>query len=105
MTLQELIPYLKNEQLLLRLYELKGINPESEAILIYFKNYLSLENEITLFEIEKTDDNIEYVGNNEKFIQLMPITLATELIYKDFASLTDNLEIATRLINYAIYDA
>jgi hypothetical protein len=107
MKLEELVPYLMNSKKLEKFLE-KELNQESEALLIYMLNELDLKSEISIFEIEETDDDLVFEKDGETYIQLFPIEYAIELIESDL-ELKDNeysdLEIAQRLLEYRIKDA
>jgi hypothetical protein len=104
----ELIGYLTKPERLKDLYQEIGVNIESEALLIYMIDVLNLKSEITIFEIEKTGDNLIFEKDGEKYFQLFPVDNVVELIESDL-QLKDkgfsNLEIAQRLLEYRLNDA
>lgn len=108
MKLEDLIKYLLNPEQLEVLYQEEEINTESEALLIYMNGALDLESEISVFEIEETEDDLVFERNGEKYFQLFPIDYAIELIESDL-ELKDkgysDLEIAKRLLDYRLKDA
>src|SRR5690554_2374555 len=101
MNVVELIKYLTNPEQLDELYQEQGINTESEALLIYLKDALDLESEITIFEIEETEDDLVFENEGVQYTQLFPVDYAIELIESDL-DLKDkgysDLEIAQRLL-------
>ncbi len=107
MILENLIDYLDNSKKIDELYETYKVNTDSEAILVYMEHSLSLNSEIFLFDIEETEDKIQYKKNNTLFIQLFPVEYAIELL--DDLNLKNqglsNLDIANRLLQYRINDA
>lgn len=108
MKLEDLIKYLLNPEQLEDLYQEEEINTESEALLIYMNGALDLKSEISVFEIEETEDDLVFEKNGEKYFQLFPIDYALELIESDL-ELKDkgysDLEIAKRLLDYRLKDA
>lgn len=106
MRLIDLIRYLKEPELLTELYAGKSLDSNSEAILIYMKDSLSIESKIRLFEIEKTDDDILFEDEGERYIQLFSIDYATEIIESHFdSSLLNDSQVAQQLLAYRIKDA
>ncbi|MOA31148.1 hypothetical protein D3C78_1522900 [compost metagenome] len=67
-----------------------------------------MESEITLFEIEETEDDLVFEKEGVQYIQLFPLDYAIELIEFDL-DLKNNgysdLEIAQRLLEYRQKDA
>jgi hypothetical protein len=108
MKLEDLIKYLVNPEQLEALYQEEEINTESEALLIYMNGALDLESEISVFEIEETEDDLVFEKDCEKYFQLFPIDYAIELIESDLelkGKGYSDLEIAKRLLNYRLKDA
>ncbi|MEP6612669.1 MAG: hypothetical protein ABJA76_12315 [Mucilaginibacter sp.] len=106
MNLINLIPYLKSSNGIAELYKLNNLNVESEVILIYVIELLTIDSEVVFFEIEETEDDVLYQKNGINYIQLFPVNYAKELI-EDFSGLgyDDDLKIARRLLEYRINDA
>jgi hypothetical protein len=104
MKLIDLIPYLKNSDKWQELLGGFGIDGNSEEILIYALDTLHIESELLLIEAEKTGDNLVIELNGKKYIQILPTSLAKELITIDFLNLKTDLEIAQRLIEFRIKD-
>jgi len=108
MKLVELIKYLIDSEQLNELYQKQRLNTESEALLIYLQDDLSLESEITIFEIEETEDDLVFEKGGIQYVQLFPLDYAVELIESDL-DLKDkeysDLEIAKRLLEYRQKDA
>ncbi|MBB1150184.1 MULTISPECIES: hypothetical protein [unclassified Myroides] len=108
MKLVELINYLMNPKLLVGLYQEQGLNKQSEALLIYMQETLSLESSIVIFEIEETDDDLVFEKEGIQYVQLFPVDYAITLIDFDL-ELKDkgysNLKIAQMLLEYRKKDA
>ena len=104
MKLTDLIPYLKNPNKWNDLLAELGIDLNTEEVLIYALDKLELDSEILLIELEKTEDEIEIELNGKKYIQILPTSLAQELLI-DLSNLTTDIDIAQRLIEYSINDA
>ncbi|WP_295794147.1 hypothetical protein [Mucilaginibacter sp.] len=106
MKLINLIPYLKSANGIAELFKLNNLNIKSEVILIYMIEFLTIDSEIVLFEIEETEDDLLFQKNGISYIQLFPVNYAKELI-EDFSRLgyDDDLKIARRLLEYRINDA
>jgi hypothetical protein len=66
---------------------------------------LDIESEVILIELEKTDDKLETTINGVRHIQILPSSLAKDLIENDFSQMTGDFEIAKRLLEYCINDA
>ncbi|MDR2002375.1 MAG: hypothetical protein LBQ74_05030 [Prevotella sp.] len=107
MNLENLVDYLVNPMKLNVLYKDLNLNLDSEAILIYMQDSLNIESKIFLFEIEETEDRIQYEKDGILYIQLFPVEYAAELL-DDFSvnySGFSNFDIANRLLQYRINDA
>jgi hypothetical protein len=108
LNLVKLVKYLTDPEQLEELYQVHGLNTESEALLIYMHWALDLESEISILEIEETEDDMIFEKNGIKYIQLFPIDHAITLIELDLG-LKDkgysDLEIAQRLLEYRKKDA
>ncbi|MPR31924.1 hypothetical protein [Salmonirosea aquatica] len=108
MKIEGFIKYLNDPKQLNRLYQEQGLNTESEALLIYMREALSLESEIAIFEIEETEDDLFFEKGGMNYIQFFPIDYAVELIESDLnlkgKGFSDQ-EIAERLLEYRIKDA
>ena len=108
MKLEDLIKYLVNPEQLEVLYQEQEMNTESEALLIYMNGALDLKSEISVFEIEETEDDLVFEKDGEKYFQLFPIDYVIELIESDL-ELKDkgysDLEIAKRLLDFRLKDA
>ena len=108
MKLVELIKYLIDSEQLNELYQKQRLNTESEALLIYLQDDLSLESEITIFEIEETEDDLVFEKGGIQYVQLFPLDYAVELIESDLdlkGKEYSDLEIAKRLLEYRQKDA
>lgn len=103
MKVTELINFLINPEKLEELYQAEGLNPDSEAFLIYFEGALDLNSDVTFFEIEETEDNIIFEKEGIMYIQFFPLDYAVELIEFDLDLKSkgySNLVIAQRLLEY-----
>jgi hypothetical protein len=67
MTITELINYFRNNGNKDEFFENNSLDPESEVIEIYMREPLGIENEIKLFEIEKTEGNLTYIHENIEY--------------------------------------
>ena len=108
MKLKDLIDFLNDTDLLDKLYQQEGLNKDSEAILIYMKDFLNIESEIILLEIEETEDNVVFVRDGIRYIQLFPLEYTIDLIEFDLDLKNKgytNFEIAERLLEYRERDA
>jgi len=108
MKLVELIKYLINPEQLDELYRAKGLNTESEALLIYLRESLDLESDVTIFEIEETEDNLIFKKEGIRYLQLFPVDYAVELIETDLdmkGNGYSDIDIAERLLEYRQRDA
>ncbi|SDL83901.1 hypothetical protein [Pedobacter antarcticus] len=84
------------------------LDMDSEALIIYMKESLSMESEIYIYPIEETDDDLVYEKNGIKFIQFFPLDYALELINSDLQLMNKGLTdraIAERLLEYRLKDA
>lgn len=84
------------------------LNAESEAYLIHFENSLNLESEISIFQIEETDDDVIFEKDGKRYIQLFSIDHAVDLIEFDLnlkGEKYSDIEIAMRLLDYRKKDA
>lgn len=61
MTITELINYFRNNGNKEDFFENNSLDPASEAIEIYMQEPLEIDNEIKLFEIERTIGNLTYI--------------------------------------------
>lgn len=108
MKLIELIKYLTNPELLEELFLEQGLNIESEVLLIYMEGDLDLTSDISILEIEETEDDLIFEKDGLQYIQLFPIDYAIDLIEFDL-NMKDkgysDLEIAERLLEYRKNDA
>jgi len=108
MNLVGLIKYLFDPKLLQTLYQEQGINQDSEALLIYLKEKLSLNSEVEIFEIEETEDDLILEKEGVRYIQLFPVDYAVDLINSDLelrGKGYPDIEIAKRLLKYREKDA
>jgi hypothetical protein len=108
MKLVDLIDYLLNPKNIEQLYDEQKLNPESESIEIYMRGFLNVDSEIKLFEMEETSGHINYEKDGVKYIALLPIDLAIDLIESDLdlkGHGYSNQQIAQRLVEYGINDA
>lgn len=105
MKLTVLIPYLKHVDKWHDLLADLRIDTNCEEVLIYALDKLDIDSDILLIEFEKTEDNLEINLDGKKYVQLLPYSLAYELITIDFSNFKTDFDIAQRLIEYSINDA
>lgn len=108
MKLVELIRYLINPESLDELINMQGLNEESEALLIYMQEDLALTTDISIFEIEETEDELYFEKEGVQYIQLFALNHSVNLIEFDLNMKNkeySDLEIAERLLKYRKYDA
>jgi len=90
------------------MYSDLNLNEDSEDILMYMKDSLSIDSDVFIFELDETDDHLTYVKDGQTYLQLFPIDHAVDLIEFDL-DLKDkgysNKAIAERLLEYRINDA
>ena len=108
MNLVTLISKIMDPVKLDQFYIQQALDVESEALIIYMKESLSIDSEIYIFPIEETEDDLVFEKDGIKYIQLFPVEYALELIESDLG-LKDELftdqEIAGRLLMYRLKDA
>ncbi len=108
MNLENLVKFLLTPEQLGELFNEMNVDLESEALLIYMKDFLSLKSEIAIFPIEETEDDIQFKKDDIDYYQLFPVETAIELIEADL-DLKDkgysDLDIAKRLLDYRFNDA
>lgn len=108
MKLTQLIPYLLDENNLERIYDDFNLNKDSEEVIIFMRDQLDIDSEITFFDYEETDGEMEVEKDGVGYIYLFSIDYASELLLEDLnlkgKGYTD-LEIAQRLLEYRIKDA
>ena len=108
MKLTDLIPYLVNTEQLNDFYSTQKLNTDSEALIIYMVNDLNIESEVSIFEIEETEDQLIFEKDGVRYIELFPIEHASQLIEFDLnlkRTGFSDIEIAKRLLEYRINDA
>ncbi|MBL0745262.1 hypothetical protein [Chryseolinea lacunae] len=79
MKLIDLIEYLINPEKLKVLYENEKLSADSEGLLAYMQERLSLDSEIVFFKIEETEDMV-YEHGGVRYVQFFPIDYAVELV-------------------------
>lgn len=72
MKLVELIKMLTSSEQLGKLYQVQGVDAESDALLIYLQGNLSLESEIAIFGMEETEDDLYFEKEGIQYVQLFP---------------------------------
>lgn len=105
MKITDLIPYIKDTNKWDGLIADLHLNTNCEEVLIYALDKLDIDSDILLIELEKSGDDLEIILNGKKYIQILPYSLAQELIKIDFSNFKTDLDIAQRLIEYCINDA
>lgn len=106
MTLEKLINYFRLDGNQKDFFETYSLDTESEAIEIYMQKPFNIENNIKLFEIEKTEGLQEYEVENIKYYNLTDFYYFLGFIEesKKNIKLTDK-ELAGVLLDYALNDA
>ena len=108
MTITELINYFRNNGNKNEFFENNSLDPESEVIEIYMQEPLGIENEIKLFEIEKTGGNLTYINENIEYQNIIDFYYFMDFIEESKIGknkdLTDE-KLAEIFINYCINDA
>lgn len=108
MNLGNLVKFLLTPEQLGELFNEMNVDLESETLLIYMKDSLSLESEVAIFSIEETEDYIQFKKDNVNYYQLFPVETAIELIETDLNLKNkgySDLDIARRLLDYRFNDA
>jgi hypothetical protein len=108
MKLTELVKYLLHPELLPDIYRKQNLNEESEVLLIYMKEPLDIESEISIFEIEETEGNLFFDKDGVAYVQLFALPHAIDLIESDLdlkGKGFSDLQIAERLLEYRKNDA
>ena len=107
MKLNDVIRYLREPEKLNKFLESEKISGDTEELIIYMKNSLSIDSEIKFFGMEETGDLLNFGKDGIDYVQLFPISLATDAL--EFLNLTeekyDDLAAAKRLLDYRINDA
>lgn len=108
MKLVELVNYFRHGGSYEEFCQSESIDLESEVIEIYMRKPFNLDNNLAFFEIEKTEGNIEFIFDSEKYFNLFDFYYFLDVIKESNnsknKSLTDR-EIASRLLSYSINDA
>lgn len=108
MKLLDFIPYLVAPDKLAAYYRQIGLGEQAVCPLIYMRDALSESSDIAVFELEETSDDIRFTKNGVDYLQLMPVDQAIEFIEDEFPpklKAVSHREIASRIIEYATYDA
>ena len=108
MTIKELIHYYRTNGNKEEFFKNNNLDLESEVIEIYMQKPFDLENEIRLFEIEKTEGNLKYEYKNREYYNLIDFYYFFDFIEesktKKNEKLTDE-KLAEIFLNYRINDA
>lgn len=108
MKIVDVIPFLLSPDTLESLYSKIKFNSDEDVLCIYMEDEINIKSDVYFFTIEETDDDIIFQRNGVKYVQLLPVDYAIELIESDL-DLKDNgysnLQIAERLVKYALRDA
>lgn len=104
MKLKDLIPYLKSNEKVQELYDKEQLDFGSEAIVVYLKHELNIHSEVQFFEIEETDNALDYQEHGISYIQLFSLDDMYDMLKSDqaFLALSDEnvaRELITRRIN------
>lgn len=105
MNLIDLIKYLREPEKLEELFRDKHSNLDYDFIEVYSKEKICAYSNLLFISDENLEFGLEYLDNNNKYINLFPLYLLVEL-FDDFKRFyKSDLEIANRLIDYRINDA
>lgn len=108
MKLLELITYFRMGGSYESFCKKQSLDIESEVVEIYMEKPFDLDNDLSFFEIEKTDGKIEYGVNGIKYYNLFDFYYFLDAIEESNSdknkSLSEN-EIAKRFLSYAINNA
>ena len=108
MNLVELINYFRSEGNQTEFFKNNSLDTESEVIEIYMQKPFSIENTIKLFEVEKTEGEIEFDFNDSKYFNLIDFYYFFDFIEesksKKNKSMSDS-ELAKVLLDYCVNDA
>lgn len=108
MKLLDIIDYLRDSDRVGQLYNILNLPQDSETILIYMTDSLSLDSDLKFFDVEKTDDNLIFTENGVTYHQFFPLDFAVEIVesyFSDQEKGLDNTGLAKRLMDYRINDA
>ena len=108
MTIKELIQYFRTNGNKAEFFEKNNLDIESEVIEIYMQKPFDLENEIRLFEIEKTEGNLKYEYENCEYYNLIDFFYFFDFIEESKAKKNEKLtneKLAEIFLNYCINDA
>jgi hypothetical protein len=76
MKLIELITHLVEPNKLKEFYRVKGLNSNSEALLIYLQGALDLDSQLSILEIEETNDSLVFEKAGITYFQLSTLLLS-----------------------------
>ncbi|MEF3078663.1 hypothetical protein [Winogradskyella poriferorum] len=106
MTIIELIHYFRTNGNQEDFFKNNSLETDSEVVEIYMCKPFNINNEISFFEIEKTQGNIEYEIDNVKYYNLIDFYYFIDFINESKANkgLSDE-KLAEIFYNYCINDA
>jgi len=106
MTLTELIHYFRSNGDQNKFFKIHSLDTESEVVEIYMQKPFNIENNIRLFEIEKTEAKIEFEVESVKYFNLTDFYYFLDFIEesKRNEKLTDG-KLAEILLDYCVNDA
>ena len=104
MNIIDLVSFFRKNNSLEDFCQKNNLDNKSEVIEIYMQKPFELNNELSFFEIEKTEEKIEYLVNGVMYHNLLDIYYFTDAVSEFSKNITDK-EVAIRLLDYAINDA
>lgn len=108
MKLLELVSYFKDGGSFKEFCEKLSLNLESEVVEIFMTKPFHLENDLSFFEIEKTEGRVEFNQDGIMYHNLFDFYYFLGVIEEsnlEADKSISNIEIAERLLSFAINDA
>ena len=100
----DLVSFFRKNNSLEDFCQKNNLDNDSEVIEIYMQKPFGVNNELSFFEIEKTDGRIAYLSNGIMYYELLDMYHFREYVLAFPKKLTDE-QIAIRLLDYANNDA
>jgi hypothetical protein len=108
MKLADLVAYFRTGSTISDLIQRESLDAHSDQIVVYLKDSLDINSELVFIEIEKTNDDIELVYNEKRYVGLFSLGQTHDIILDYLHSTKNsysNIEIAENILNYRINDA